>query len=314
MARKRVDDPNKGGLAMRFSRFALVLLFLIDFGAPVALATNSIESLVAKARVRIKRGDLKGTLALAEKVHSLDPDSADAYFLAGSVARLTDDLDVAYKWLSKAAEIDPPRFLPELAHDLSDLAIRLSRVSPKEDERRLLLQDALWYLQQEMHPAPDPSEILLERVKVLLVLGQRDEANRLCTEHNIETDSGDAHACLRELLSVAARAGRGSAKRRVNQTAADAEGVVLPVVWWKFPPIYPELPRVARIEGRVFIEALVSCEGKVADAKVLDCTRPGLVFEEAALQAVRQWRYLPATNNGEPEDVNFTIRVDFELR
>ena len=40
---------------------------------------------------------------------------------------------------------------------------------------------------------------------------------------------------------------------------------------------------------------------------------PGRAFEEAAIAAVRQWRYEPGTRNGEPLLVYFTIVVEFRL-
>ncbi len=46
---------------------------------------------------------------------------------------------------------------------------------------------------------------------------------------------------------------------------------------------------------------------------MIRCNKPGLGFEEAAIDAVRQWRYKPALKDGQPLDVYFTIVVDFSL-
>ena len=316
MGRKRADGNStsfrKGRLVIRLSRSALILLILTAFGVPTVPAASSIESLVAKARVRIKRGDVKGALALAEKVRSLDPDSADAYFLAGSVAKLTDDLDAAYEWLAKAVEIDPSRYMGELSRDLADLAIQVAQSSRSRYHRRELLEDALWYLDQKTEPAPDPSELLLEKVKLLLVLDRPAEAKALCVERNTVSADKSALACLRELLSSAEATAADTAVRTVHPAGHD-ELVSLPIIWWKVRPVFPELARVARIEGRVVIQVLVSQDGAVTDLEVLECNRPGLGFEESALLAVEQWRYLPAMKDGEPVAVYFTVRVDFEL-
>ena len=77
---------------------------------------------------------------------------------------------------------------------------------------------------------------------------------------------------------------------------------------------YPELARVARIEAKVILQATVSREGSISDIEILACKRPNMGFEEAALMAVRQWRYLPAMKGDEPQEVIFTVRIDFELR
>jgi protein TonB len=97
---------------------------------------------------------------------------------------------------------------------------------------------------------------------------------------------------------------------------AGAEGVTLPVLIGesKIKPDYPELARVARIEGRVILQAIVLKDGSVGELEVLSCNRPNMGFEDAALAAVAQWRYKPAMQGSKAVDVYFTVRVDFELQ
>lgn len=97
---------------------------------------------------------------------------------------------------------------------------------------------------------------------------------------------------------------------------AGAEGVTLPVLIpeSKIKPDYPELARVARIQGRVILQAIVLKDGSVGELEVLSCNRPNMGFEDAALAAVAQWRYKPALQGSKPVDVYFTVRVDFELQ
>jgi protein TonB len=78
-------------------------------------------------------------------------------------------------------------------------------------------------------------------------------------------------------------------------------------------PEYPELARAARVCGEVILQAVILCDGSVTEAEVLRCTTPGFGFEESAVHAVEQWRYLPATQDGTPVAVYFTIIVDFNL-
>ncbi len=82
----------------------------------------------------------------------------------------------------------------------------------------------------------------------------------------------------------------------------------------KIKPDYPELARVARIEGRVILQAIVLKDGSVGELEVLSCNRPNMGFEDSALAAVGQWRYEPAKQGTKPVDVYFTVRVDFELQ
>jgi protein TonB len=75
-------------------------------------------------------------------------------------------------------------------------------------------------------------------------------------------------------------------------------------------PAYPAQARAARAEGLVVLEAIIDVEGRVASLRVL---RPVPLLTEAALDAVRQWRYEPAWLNGQPVPVVMTVTVNFTL-
>ncbi len=81
----------------------------------------------------------------------------------------------------------------------------------------------------------------------------------------------------------------------------------------KLQPEYPELARVARLEGNVILQAIIHSDGSVGDLQVLRCNRPNMGFEDAAVAAVQEWRYEPATQNGKPVEVYFTVFVEFKL-
>ena len=76
-------------------------------------------------------------------------------------------------------------------------------------------------------------------------------------------------------------------------------------------PEYPESARLRGIEGVVLLEAVISMEGVPLNWKVLSSPDPDL--SEAAINAVRQWRYEPTLLNGEPIEVVTTISVRFRL-
>jgi TonB family protein len=76
-------------------------------------------------------------------------------------------------------------------------------------------------------------------------------------------------------------------------------------------PEYPEKARVRGTEGAVLLEAVISMEGIPLNWKVLSSPDPDL--SEAAIEAVRQWRYEPTLLNGEPIEVVTTISVRFRL-
>jgi protein TonB len=76
------------------------------------------------------------------------------------------------------------------------------------------------------------------------------------------------------------------------------------------PPTYPPIAQQAKIQGVVIIEATIARDGSVKDAKVL---RPAPMLDQAALEAVRQWRYTPTLLNGQPVEVIMTVTVTFTL-
>jgi len=81
----------------------------------------------------------------------------------------------------------------------------------------------------------------------------------------------------------------------------------------KVQPEYPELARVARIEGNVILQAVIETDGSVAEIEILRCNRPNMGFEDSARSAVQEWRYKPALQNGKPVAVYFTVFVEFKL-
>jgi TonB family protein len=77
-------------------------------------------------------------------------------------------------------------------------------------------------------------------------------------------------------------------------------------------PIYPDVARKARIEGIVILEIIVNREGTVRDVKILRGLPMGLT--EAAVDAVKQWKYEPSTLNGRPVEVLITVTARFSLQ
>ncbi len=78
----------------------------------------------------------------------------------------------------------------------------------------------------------------------------------------------------------------------------------------KVTPVYPPLAKQARIQGTVRLQAVIAKDGSVVELQVLS-GHPLLV--QAALDAVRQWRYHPTLLNGEPVEVVTTVDVIFTL-
>lgn len=88
-------------------------------------------------------------------------------------------------------------------------------------------------------------------------------------------------------------------------------GGTAPVLERRTPPGYPTQARRAGVEGKVLIRAVVRKDGSVDRAEILTDQPFGL--GEAARRAVQQWRFRPATYQGRPIDVYYTVSFDFTL-
>jgi periplasmic protein TonB len=76
-------------------------------------------------------------------------------------------------------------------------------------------------------------------------------------------------------------------------------------------PIYPALAQAARQEGVVILETIIDARGAVEKVHVL---RGYPLLDQAAIDAVRQWRFTPALLNGQPVPVVMTVTVNFSLK
>jgi protein TonB len=74
------------------------------------------------------------------------------------------------------------------------------------------------------------------------------------------------------------------------------------------PPVYPSAARTQHLSGVVKIDALIDATGNVSTVKVI--SGPGLLHQ-AALEAVKQWKYEPAELDGKPTPVHLTVTLQF---
>jgi protein TonB len=77
------------------------------------------------------------------------------------------------------------------------------------------------------------------------------------------------------------------------------------------PPVYPVAAQEARVQGIVIIEAEIDQDGRVANARVI---RPVPMLDDAALDAVLQWEFMPTLLDGQPVPVIMTVTVNFTLQ
>jgi TonB family protein len=88
------------------------------------------------------------------------------------------------------------------------------------------------------------------------------------------------------------------------------EGAVTrPRILFRVGPQYPPDLRESHAEGTVILEAILDEDGCISSAQVVRGAAPE--FDEAALAAVRQWVFHPATVDGQPVKVRYTLTVNF---
>jgi len=96
----------------------------------------------------------------------------------------------------------------------------------------------------------------------------------------------------------------------MNANAVPITTIRPPKLIKRVSPEYPQVPLMARIPGVVVIEASTDIYGLVKEARVIS---GNALFHEAALSAVRQWKYEPYYLNGIPRPVKFIVTITFSL-
>jgi TonB family protein len=112
-----------------------------------------------------------------------------------------------------------------------------------------------------------------------------------------------------EAAAAKQRADEAAAKAKILASAVRPGGRIMPPKKIKdVAPVYPRMAQTAGITGTVTIEATIGTDGKVSDAKVVQSVP---LLDQAALDAVRQWEYLPTMLNGVPVPIVVTVKVNF---
>jgi len=109
--------------------------------------------------------------------------------------------------------------------------------------------------------------------------------------------------------------GKGVASNGVAKTIRVRIGgeVQAPKIIEKVQPVYPEKAKAAGIQGTVMLHAIIGMEGNPLSLRVMNKQiDPDLA--RAAVEAVSKWRYQPTLLNGDPIEVDTTIKVNFTLK
>lgn len=81
-------------------------------------------------------------------------------------------------------------------------------------------------------------------------------------------------------------------------------------VVYKSVPQYPIIPKTMGIQGTVVLQAMISKSGTIEGLHVISGPQ---MLQQAAIDAVKAWRYKPYLLNGQAVEVETTVNVIFKL-
>ena len=117
---------------------------------------------------------------------------------------------------------------------------------------------------------------------------------------------GSAGGVIGGLIGSAAPPPKVATPQKLRVSSGVAEGLKEHDV----QPTYPQMARIAHIQGDVILQAVISKSGIIENLRAVQ-GHPILI--QAAMDAVKQWKYKPYILNGEPVEVETTIKVQFHM-
>jgi periplasmic protein TonB len=249
-------------------------------------------------------------------------DLITAYLHKAREAAVAKNASDQEHWLSQAREAGmKPN---EVATFQRDLANSRQKASQAEGERLMQTfrdrlgsgaltdpaQDsAAWYLSQVQTASPNDSAVaqgshdlagkLLERARAALLAGKSGDADLAAARH-WGADAASVNA-IQQLSQAKAQAPINAAAlaSKLKQTRTSN-------------PEYPPSALSHHVSGSVLLTYTVDTSGVTRDVHVIEATPPG-VFDTAAVNAIRRWRYAPMVVDGTAIEVPVKTQVRFEL-
>ena len=121
----------------------------------------------------------------------------------------------------------------------------------------------------------------------------------------------DARKGTVELRNISVKDIKQTTSEGAPPEAPGALGVTMPVVIYEEKPQYTREAMRRRVQGVVYVEAIVLPNGTVGDTRITRSLDPDL--DVAAQAAVRLWRFRPATKEGRAVPVRVVIELTFKL-
>jgi TonB family protein len=195
--------------------------------------------------------------------------------------------------------------------------------------------DALWTMARSVdHSAPQPALTLLNRSDLFHRVALLAEEVKM-SKYRVAATAVVVVACVavagaavattfplvKSAAAVSMAAGPGG--ESTSEKSADKDpypdavrfvpdgDVTKPEIIHKVSPTYPEEARRSGLMGVVVCEAIITAEGDVAAIKIVRTADE--LFNQPTVDAIKQWKFDPATLHGEPVDVIYILTVKYNL-
>lgn len=245
---------------------------------------SDLDLYATRATVRAKRGYWAGALDDEVRASELDPDNAERHYAVGVVA---------YEGVVKGnLTVDEKR----------DFIRRALEQLVRAETLRKNYFEAMAYhsllLRQQALLEDDPA---VEKTLIAEADAIRQKALEIIKAQRAQSAGDQVAASPSEAPTAAPESPEGPFR-----VAGDVRA---PILIERVEPVYPEEARKHGVSGIVILEIVVDATGQVTRATVLKPIADG--GSEAALAAVKQWKFKPGTLNGQPIDViyNVTVRI-----
>jgi TonB family protein len=195
--------------------------------------------------------------------------------------------------------------------------------------------DALWTMARSAdHSAPQPALTLLNRSDLFHRVALLAEEAKM-SKYRVAATAVVVVACVAisgaavattfplvksaAMVSMAAGAGVESTSEKSTDKDQYPDAVrfvpdgdvTKPTIIHKVSPTYPEEARKSGLMGVVVCETIITAEGDVAAIKIVRTADE--VFNQPTVDAIKQWKFEPATLHGEPVDVIYVLTVKYNL-
>lgn len=205
------------------------------------------------------------------------------------------------------------------SHDASAPLIPANVSAMPKSAQSLPVQQQTHVVQEQAHVVPQQDGPQLVQKKP--GLGEVHLASPKINRPAASQESGTAEPGLSlngdQPVAPGDSMGGGLVAGSVKQPAAPAEplpvgGDVTPAkLLSSVAPVYSSIARSQHVTGDVKVDALINENGRVTSTKVI--SGPTLLHQ-AAIDAVRQWKYQPATLDGKPVPMHLTVTLQFRLQ